>query len=282
MEDKTELTQRSMKVGPAQRRVWPWVLAVFSLLLLDGLAGYLAYQAWFLQQKDLSALQARMAEAQQQVAVIQAEKAEKDQRIAALEAEKAALVADREDLSRDVAAKEEELKKLKGTFDEFQDKMKAEIAKGDLRLSQERDKLRVDLVDKVLFNSGEAEITPRGQEVLSRVGAILVGIADKQIQVSGHTDDSPISKTLEEKFPTNWELSAARALNVVRFLEEKAGVPGKRLVASANGPYQPIATNITPVGRARNRRIEILLTPMLAASGKVATTPPAVSGAPKR
>jgi len=261
---------------PRPKARWPWVLGFFAVALLSGVGIYLGWQLIFAQKADLEATQARMADAQEQVSRVQADKAALEKRIAALESEKAALEAAKNDLSKDVAAKDEELQKLKGTFDQLQDKMQAEITKGEIRLSQEVGKLRVDLVDKVLFKSGEAEITPHGEEVLARVGAILAGVADKQIQVSGHTDDEPISKTLVDKFPTNWELSAARALNVVRFLEEKANVPGKRLVASANGPYQPIATNGTPVGRARNRRIEILLTPVLPV-GKVdaAKVPPA-------
>jgi chemotaxis protein MotB len=74
----------------------------------------------------------------------------------------------------------------------------------------------------------------------------------------------PINSKLIEKYPTNWELSTARATQVVRFLAEKANLPPQRLVASGYGEFHPIASNKTPVGRAKNRRIEILLTPMLA------------------
>jgi len=107
-------------------------------------------------------------------------------------------------------------------------------------------------------------VTERGAGVLSRVGAILANVEDKKIQVSGHTDDQPISERLRDHYPTNWELAAARASNVVRFLEEKANVPGRRLVAAAYGPWEPISSNRSATGRARNRRIEIVLTPQLA------------------
>jgi len=86
----------------------------------------------------------------------------------------------------------------------------------------------------------------------------------KQIQVSGHTDSNPISEKLAPQFPTNWELSVTRAVNVVRFLEEKANVPARNLIATGYGQYHPIASNKSAAGRARNRRIEILLTPSLA------------------
>jgi chemotaxis protein MotB len=120
------------------------------------------------------------------------------------------------------------------------------------------------LVDKVLFDSGEAQISKRGEEVLARVAEVLAVMPDQQIQVSGHTDRTPITSKLVAQFPTNWELSVARATNVVRFLAEKANLPPQRLVASGYGEYKPVASNKTPAGRARNRRIEILLTPMLA------------------
>ena len=142
--------------------------------------------------------------------------------------------------------------------------MKDEIAKGDIRLSQSGGKLRVDLVDKILFDSGEAVVSKRGEGVLARVGGVLATMDDKQIQVSGHTDSNPISEKLAPQFPTNWELSVTRAVNVVRFLEEKANVPAKNLIATGYGQYHPIASNKTAAGRARNRRIEILLTPSLA------------------
>jgi chemotaxis protein MotB len=162
-----------------------------------------------------------------------------------------------------VQAKTGELAQLKGTYDKLEDKMKDEIAKGDIRLSQSGGRLRVDLVDKILFDSGEAVISKRGEGVLGRVGAVLATVDDKQIQVSGHTDSNPISDKLASQFPTNWELSVSRAVNVVRFLQEKAEVPAKNLIATGYGQFHPIASNKTPAGRARNRRIEILLTPSL-------------------
>jgi chemotaxis protein MotB len=241
----------------------PW------LLLLVTVAGAGA-GAWWLNQDrqkaraDASAATLKASEATsaqkelaQKVEALEAEKT-------ALATEKAALAADKAELSKDVAAKSGELAQLKGTYDKLEEKMKDEIAKGDISLSQDGGKLRVGLVDKILFDSGEAQISKRGEGVLARVGAVLATIDDKQIQVSGHTDKTPISGKLVAQFPTNWELSTARATNVVRFLSEKASVPAERLVASGYGENHPVASNKTPAGRAKNRRIEILLTPALA------------------
>ncbi len=240
---------------PAARRA-PWVLLLLALVAGAAAAGYL----W-----------TRLQAAQGDAGAAQAREKELAARVQKMEA-------DRNELSLQVQAKDEELQKLQGTYRELEAKMKEEIAKGDVFLSQSNGRIQVDLVDKILFGEGDASITPKGEGVLARVGGVLGAVQDKKIQVSGHTDDLNISERLVGKYPTNWELSAARATNVVRFLEEKANVPGRRLVAAAYGPWEPIATNKTAKGRARNRRIEIVLTPQLAPApidGPVAAAPAA-------
>lgn len=241
----------------------PWAMAV----AMAATAGYCAY--WGLGERAKWKVRAEAAEGKVREAVTAGEalnrqlaamQAEKD----ALESDKEALVTARDYLAKSVEEKSSELATLKGTTDELKEKMKDEIAKGDIQLTESGGKLRVGLVDKILFDSGEASISKRGEGVLARVGAVLASIEDRQIQVSGHTDNTPISDKLKQQFPTNWELSMARATNVVRFLQEKAGVPAERLVASGYGEYQPIAKNRTAAGRAKNRRIELLLTPSLA------------------
>lgn len=234
----------------------PWVLVIVTLVGAGAGGAYL----W----GEMGKTKAAMAEATATAAAAEAKRAELAPKVEKLEAEKAELVTAKTELERNFEAKTGELEQLKGTADKLQAQMKDEIAKGDVRLSESGGKLRVDLVDKILFESGEAQISKRGEGVLGRVGAVLAQIDDKQVQVSGHTDNLPLGEKLTATFPTNWELSAARAVTVVRFLAEKAGVPPQRMVASGYGEWSPIATNKSGSGRARNRRIEILLTPMLA------------------
>ena len=229
----------------------PWLL----LVLVTGLAGYGAYWGWGERQR-------LMGEAEKGQDAVRAQK-QLEGRYKELETEKAALVAARDTLQKDVAAKASELAELKGTHDKLQDKMKDEIAKGEIELTQSGLRLKVDMVDKILFDPGDAAISKRGEGVLGRVGGVLANIADKQIHVSGHTDNQPITGKLLEKYPSNWELSMARAMTIVRFLQDTAKVPPERLVATGQGEFHPIASNKTPKGRARNRRIEILLTPAL-------------------
>lgn len=238
----------------------PWML-VGLMLAAGGFAGLRFYQE---QQKTKGEARAATDKAAADVAAATAAQKELTDKVEKLEGEKAELANAKEELSKEVEAKSGELAELKGTYDKLEAQMKDEIARGDISLSQDGGRLRVGLVDKILFDSGEAAISKRGEEVLARVGAVLATIDDKQIQVSGHTDRTPISEKLAPQFPTNWELSTARAINVVRFLSEKASVPPQRLVASGYSEYHPIANNKTAAGRAKNRRIEILLTPSLA------------------
>src|SRR6185503_5744068 len=233
----------------------PWVVTVM-VLAAAGVGGYRGYE-------ELQRMKGESRAAGDKATAAAAAQKELTEKVEKIEAEKTELAAAKEELSKEVAAKTGELQQLKGTFDELQSRMKDEIARGDISLSQDGGRLRVGLVDKILFDSGEAAISRRGEGVLGRVGAVLAAIDDKQIQVSGHTDKTPISEKLTAQFPTNWELSAARAITVVRFLEEKAGVPAGRMIASGYGEHRPIASNKTATGRARNRRIEILLTPAL-------------------
>jgi chemotaxis protein MotB len=238
----------------------PWLL-VGILLAVGGGAGYHFYDQLQRAKNDTRIATEKAAADVAGAAAAQKELADNVEK---LEGEKAELTTAKEELSKQVEAKSGELEQLKGTYDKLEEKMKDEIAKGDISLSQDGGRLRVGLVDKILFDSGEAAISKRGEEVLARVGAVLATIDDKQIQVSGHTDRTPISDKLSAQFPTNWELSTSRAINVVRFLSEKANVPPQRLVASGYSEYHPIANNKTASGRAKNRRIEILLTPSLA------------------
>ena len=222
-----------------------------------GAAGYLAlgqHEKRTELQSDVDALRPRAIEAEARAKDLAA-------KLEATEAERAALAAAKESLTKDVASKDEELQKLKSTETELRDKLKSELSSGDISLTEDGGKLRVGLVDKVLFNSGEATINKRGESVLMKVGSILAAINDRQILVSGHTDITPIGEKRASQFASNWELSTARATNVVRFLQEKANVPGERLVASGYGEFHPVASNKTAAGRAKNRRIEILLVP---------------------
>ena len=144
-------------------------------------------------------------------------------------------------------------------YDALVSKLSHEVDQGHLRIKQYQNMLTVDVADKIFFDSGSAEIKESGMAVLKKVGEALALYPDKIIRVVGHTDTIPLTKLAQTVYPTNWELSVARATTVVRFLQDECGIAPERLVAAGRGPYQPVATNRTPAGRQRNRRIEIML-----------------------
>ena len=165
-------------------------------------------------------------------------------------------------LEAQVRERETELAAMRSTQDALTNVLQMEIANGQIQVARLRDSLRVDLVNEILFDSGEAELRPEGIEVLTRVGEVLRNIDDRQIVVQGHTDYVTIGGRLAQRYATNWELSSARAVNVARFLQEQAGVDPARLAATGFSEYRPRADNTTEEGRRLNRRIEILLTPL--------------------
>jgi chemotaxis protein MotB len=158
--------------------------------------------------------------------------------------------------------KETELNQLRSTYDQLVNDMQAEIAQGQIQITRLADRLNVSMVDRILFPSGEADITPAGYRILHRVGDVLKTTEDKVIRVEGHTDNVAISERLQRTFPSNWELSTTRATNVVRFLQDSVGIDPARLQAVGLSQFHPVATNETVQGRSQNRRIEIALLPM--------------------
>ncbi len=165
-------------------------------------------------------------------------------------------------VERERIAREARLAQMKNTYDQLVDKMETEIKRGEITISELQGKLTVNMVERILFDSGQADIKKEGLEVLSRVGKILKGVTDKEVRVEGHTDNIPISSRLRETFPSNWELSTARAANVVHFLQDPIGIPGERLSANGFGEFRPVADNGDSKGRAQNRRIQMVLIPL--------------------
>jgi chemotaxis protein MotB len=175
------------------------------------------------------------------------------------------------DLKNQLAAKDAEIQKLKSEdekrLDEMtnanrtlSDELKDEIQKGEVTINQLRNHVTVSIVQEVLFDSGHADLHEAGKKVLDKVANVLKKINNRLIMVEGHTDNVPIGKTIIEKYPTNWELSTARATTVVRYLQEK-GIEPTHLSAAGFSEYRPVATNDTPENRQKNRRIDIVLAP---------------------
>lgn len=155
--------------------------------------------------------------------------------------------------------KDESIKELKSTYDALLIDLKREIQAKEITVNQFEEKLRIRLVNQVLFAEGSARITPEGGRILGQLGQILKKVKDKYIYVVGHTDDVSVSSNLTDKFPSNWELSAARAAAVVGFLTDKGGISPEIFAAVGRSFYQPVGSNKSAEGRAQNRRAEIII-----------------------
>jgi chemotaxis protein MotB len=162
-------------------------------------------------------------------------------RVSALEKQNASLITNRQETQKQ--------------YDALVQGLSKEVEKGQLQVRQYKNMLSVDLAEQIFFDSGSATLKEGGKDVLKKVGSELKSYENKIIRVIGHTDNVPV---LKSPFPSNWELSVARATTVVRFLQD-VGVPPERLIAAGRGEYNPVAPNDTPEGRQKNRRIEIML-----------------------
>jgi len=141
----------------------------------------------------------------------------------------------------------------------LEQEMRHDLESKDVTISKLQGKLTVNILDRVMFNSGEAVLQPAGQAVMRKIAALLASHPSLKIHVIGHTDNIPTRPG--GRFASNWELSAARALAAVHFLTEQAGVDPRRVGAVGYGEYRPIADNATAEGRAKNRRIAITILP---------------------
>jgi chemotaxis protein MotB len=141
--------------------------------------------------------------------------------------------------------------------------LQVEIAKGDVSVEQTGDKVTIslnDLVNQLEYEPGQAQIKPTGIRVLQQIGEYLKQDTDNEILVEGHTDNQPIGPTLVKHYPTNQELSEARASLIVRYFMD-AGIDPGVFTAIGYGDTRPVSGNAREEGRKRNRRIEIVLTP---------------------
>jgi chemotaxis protein MotB len=189
-------------------------------------------------------------------------------RLAALEKERQRLadelaVAQRQNgaLSSHVSELEGQLSQSKGSLVKAEkDLLKAlqpEISKGTVSVNQSGDALTINLVSSLLFDSGQDQLKAGGTDALKRVGRVLKDFPDKQVHVAGYTDNVAIAGALQKKYPSNKELSTARAYSAARALRD--GGVSNNLSAAGHGDSNPIANNNMDAGRAKNRRVEVIV-----------------------
>jgi chemotaxis protein MotB len=175
--------------------------------------------------------------------------------------------AERKALEKKLADQQLALEKLKATTvptdqeQRLEDDLKKKLADQDVVISRLKDQLKVTVASEILFPSGSAELAPGGADVLRKVAAAANQSQD-EVRVEGHTDSDPIAPVLAQYYPSNWELSTARAAAAVRTLQATGMVPAERLAAVGYGDSHPVAPNDTAEGRAKNRRVEIIFKPI--------------------
>ena len=230
-----------------------WLLFVLVL----GLAGAFVYYLYLPLRQARAALQTDVEKANERERKTAERLKQSEARFTALEQDLGKVSGA---LRQTVAEKEKIEAELKGLQAELAKKLEPEIQEGNVRIRRRGQDLVLDLADQILFETGQAELSEGGQKVLGGVAQSVRELGAYTLEVAGHTDGTRIANpATQERFPTNWELSTARATNVVRFLQERGKIPGSRLGASGFAEFRPTDSNATEAGRKKNRRIEILL-----------------------
>ncbi len=199
-------------------------------------------------QKDLSARQADLEAQQAELAGVMKDKAKLK---SSVEDMKQAMA----DLAKRKAQADQRISEFKSLVDRF----KKLIDAGKLRVKIVEGRMVVELATDILFDSGSARLSKDGKASIEEVAAVLGGIENRRFQVEGHTDNVPMHTA---QYPSNWELAAARAVNVVKAMVS-AGMPPERISAASYAEFKPAQPNDTPEGKASNRRIEIVVVPDL-------------------
>lgn len=158
-----------------------------------------------------------------------------------------------------IAAKDASMKKLKETLSKA---LNAFEGKG-LTVEQKNGKVYVSMENKLLFQTGSWAVGTEGRKAVVEVGKVLAQNPDITVLIEGHTDNDKIYGAIGGGVENNWDLSTKRATAIVNILGENAGIQKKNLTAAGRGEYAPLMSNDTPEGKAKNRRIEIILTPKL-------------------
>lgn len=224
------------------------------------------------KNQEIASLQSSRSALEQQVRNLESQRDSLEKQRDSLTKEKDSLTREndslakqRDSLTQQVAALDAQRTQLQATekqsearYDALLSNLSEELRKGQLQVRQLKGMLTVDVAEQLFFDSGRANLKDTGKQVLQKVAESLKGYEDKAIRIVGHTDNVPITKGLQKVFPSNWELSAARATTVVRFLQD-TGIAPERLVATGRAEYAPVSPNDTTEGRQKNRRIEITL-----------------------
>jgi chemotaxis protein MotB len=250
---------------------------VSSLFLVPAVCGCLVTEGTHRQtlqemescRKDTKRLRAELQEVKEMNGILQNKASSLEDENKTLLEEMASLSVEQEEMARKIAiykkqvdAREQKVDQGTDTYKNLLERLSPEIEEGKIRVDQADTRLKLNLVDKILFPSGSATLTQKGKLIIEKVGYALKETKDRKIMIEGHTDDQPLNPALKKVFDSNWDLSAKRATAVVKHLQEKVGIDPRLLSASGYSMYSPIVENSSPQNRQLNRRIEIVLVPL--------------------
>ena len=239
-------------------RVRNSVFGMFSIAMLVAACGVPQEK----YDADIAALNEEIARAQDELANANAELSGLRSEKGNLETQLANLRKEIERLTGESSANAklaEQAKKRLETFKKMLESFRSLVDSGKLKIKIVNNKMIVEMASAILFDSGSAQLSEEGEAALTEVASILADIEGRNFQVAGHTDNIPIKN---RRFKSNWDLSSARAISVVKHLVEN-GVPASSISGAGYADTQPAASNDTEEGRAQNRRIEIVLQPNL-------------------
>jgi|CZKU01.1.fsa_nt_gi chemotaxis protein MotB len=247
-------------------RAWSTIAILYGAVALAGCGVSKSDYQSKVQEANTARQEADTAK--QQLAQLQQQVAGSDQQVTqlkgALGIAQAAAMTDEQKSELDEAKRAvQEAQERTKLLDDLQTKFKKMIDAGHLKVTTRHGRIVLQLHNDVLFATGDAELKPDGKQAITDVATTLRGVALKRFQVAGHTDSLPITTETKKTYPTNWELSTARAIAVVKLLVS-SGVDASMLSAAGYGPYDPVASNAAPDGQSKNRRIEITLVPNVA------------------
>jgi len=250
--ERTDDTGPKGELTPAQRAAGggfaPWAI----VLLIAALAGFGGY--YMMQKRSLA--EESLADLQTELELVKDRAAESESHAFAARAELARAQGQLTETRQGMTTLEQRMREKSRAAEELAARLEGIVGKDQGEVLSENGQLTLRLMDRVLFRSGEAELTPRGMAVMDSVAQALATVPDQQVWVQGHTDDVPVSR-IRRLFVSNWELSAARALTVVHYLQVDGKVDPRRLAAVAFGEHRPASRR----SKAKNRRIEIVLAP---------------------
>jgi chemotaxis protein MotB len=215
-------------------------------------------------ERRIAELEKSIGDGSEELKGLRAERDALQSRVNEINAEKDSVARKNAELEREIASlrteTETDREKMESTYEGLLSSLREEVDQKTVEIQRYRNALTINIMNHIFFDSGKADIKKDGFSVLDRIASIVKELPEKIVKIEGHTDDVPIGTRLKSKYPTNWELGAARASAVARYFTGAHKIDPSRIVTVSYAFYRPLVPNTSSANRAKNRRIEIVLT----------------------